>query len=152
MEVVVSPSAHAQGEALDRNWFVARLAEAIDLIDAAPRVVRVSIVGDEEMTRLHVVHLGIPTTTDVLTFVDEAPVPLAEADIAVCIDEAARQSSIRGITLERELLLYAIHGVLHGAGFDDRNPDSFARMHAEEDRILGLMGIPPTFGAGEGDA
>ncbi len=59
-----------------------------------------------------------------------------------------RQARQRGHSVERELLLYAVHGLLHCAGFDDHGTAAFDRMHAEEDRILRAIGIGPIFIAG----
>ena len=55
------------------------------------------------------------------------------------------QKSSREDSIEQELLLYALHGVLHCAGFDDRTNDDFEAMHVEEDRILTAIGVGPTF-------
>ncbi len=116
---------------------------------AAPGVSRFTLrlVDDAEMARLHARHMNDPTTTDVLTFVDGD-----EVDVAVCVDEARRRSEEMGHELRRELLLYALHGMLHAAGMDDRTPEDFTRMHAEEDRLLAAAGLPPTFEPGKGAA
>ncbi len=79
-----------------------------------------------------------------------------EADIVVCADEAARRAtefddSVAGPVVhpvEQELLLYALHGVLHCAGFDDHTRQGFNAMHAEEDRILSAIGVGATFSRG----
>ena len=47
------------------------------------------------------------------------------------------------------MLLYAVHGLLHCAGFDDHETAAFDRMHAEEDRILRAIGVGPIFAGGE---
>ena len=46
-----------------------------------------------------------------------------------------------------ELLLYALHGILHLCGYDDRTPADYRRMHRLEDRILTQLGIGPIFAA-----
>ena len=69
-------------------------------------------------------------------------------DIAVCADEARRRAADFSHTPERELLLYAVHGVLHGIGYDDHSPHDRAVMHAEEDRILEAIGVGRTFDPG----
>jgi probable rRNA maturation factor len=68
-----------------------------------------------------------------------------EADIAVCVDVARRESSARNHSVERELLLYALHGLLHCCGYDDHDEAGYQAMHAEEDRILSAIGVGPTF-------
>jgi probable rRNA maturation factor len=124
----------------DARWIVETVRRLQAL--AAPGLSRLTVrlVDDAEMSRLHARHMNDPTTTDVLTFVDGA-----EADVAVCVDEARRRSAEMGHDLRRELLLYALHGLLHAVGFDDRTPADFERMHAEEDRLLAAIGVGATF-------
>jgi probable rRNA maturation factor len=138
------PGAHLPAGLED--WLVERLRAAPAEIDPAPTRVSVLIVDDATMTDLHRRHLGVDDTTDVLTFLS-AGGP-GEIDVATCIDEARRQAAHRGHPLEHELLLYALHGVLHGSGFDDRDEAGSAAMHAEEDRILRAIGVGPVFAGG----
>ena len=108
------------------------------------------IVDDAEMARLHRAHSGVPGTTDVLTFLQSEPGEPIDADVALCLDEARRQAAEFGHAAERELLLYAVHALLHCAGHDDHDPVAFERMHAEEDRILDAIGVGATFRPGGG--
>ena len=64
---------------------------------------RVLIVDDETMMRLHRRHVGVPNTTDVLTFPAEPATEAIDADIAVCVDVAARQAKRRGHRVEQSL-------------------------------------------------
>ncbi|MBY0113072.1 MAG: rRNA maturation RNase YbeY [Phycisphaerales bacterium] len=116
--------------------------------------VRVRIVDDAEMSRLHEEYSGISGTTDVLTFdmsgeADDRGVALLDVDIAVCLDEAERQGAKRGHAPEDEVLLYALHGVLHCLGHDDHDDDAFRAMHAAEDEILAAIGASVRFHAPE---
>lgn len=108
--------------------------------------VRVLIVGDERMARVHEERAGVAGTTDVLTF-DLAPGDdaLLDADLYVCADEAARRAKSMGHAPEREVVLYILHGALHCLGHDDHDDDAYARMHALEDEILGAIGVGATF-------
>jgi probable rRNA maturation factor len=127
-----------------------RIRAAVAEIDADFSTITVRIAGDAEMTRLHAAHCGKRTTTDVLTFVLSDPGRPIEADIVVCADEAARQARARNHTVERELLLYIVHGLLHCAGFDDHDPADHDAMHAQEDRILRAIGVGATFARSTG--
>ncbi|MCA9290528.1 MAG: rRNA maturation RNase YbeY [Phycisphaerales bacterium] len=105
----------------------------------------VLIVDDARMTDLHIRHCGIDDTTDVLTFDASEPGGPIDVDIAVCADEAARRAATLGHAVERELLLYLVHGLLHCAGHDDHDDVAYEAMHAEEDRILESIGVGSTF-------
>lgn len=116
--------------------------------------VRVRIVDDAEMSAQHEEFTGISGTTDVLTFdmsgePDSRGVLLLDVDITVCLDEAARQGAKRGHAPEGELLLYALHGVLHCLGHDDHDDDAYRAMHAAEDEILAAIGASVRFHAEE---
>ena len=110
---------------------------------------RVRVIDDGEMAALHEKHLGEASTTDVMTF-DLAEGTAArgkamDADAHVCVDEAARRASELGHPVERELLLYVVHAMLHCLGHDDHDDESYARMHAFEDLILERIGVGKTF-------
>ena len=135
----------ASARSLDLPWLRGALAAALGHVDRPIRSLTIKVVDDDQMCALHEQHRGEAATTDVLTFDYSEPGGPVEADIVVCADEAARHAADLDHLVERELLLYALHGVLHCAGFDDRNPEDYAAMHAEEDRILTAVGIGPTF-------
>ena len=101
--------------------------------------VSVRLVGDQEMGEMHLRYSGDAETTDVLGFVAvEEPL---EMDILACVDVAKAHALAGGHDVRSELLLYIVHGVLHAIGFDDQDAEQSARMHAEEDRLLELIGV-----------
>ncbi len=116
--------------------------------------VRVRVVGDSAMAAAHERYSGVAGTTDVLTFdlrsagEREGEPNRMDVDVLVCLDEARRQTALRGHLLEHEILLYIVHGVLHCLGHDDHDDAAFARMHALEDEVLTAIGVGPIFGAG----
>ena len=131
----------------DGAWVRAMLVRALELLGVSGEA-RLKVVGDAEMDGAHRRYCDIPGTTDVLTFdLSEHPGVL-DTDILLCADEAARRAGERGHEPRRELLLYALHGVLHCLGHDDHDDESFRRMHAAEDEILTRLGVGPTFFGG----
>jgi len=105
----------------------------------------VEIVDDRRMCLLHERWHDDPTTTDVLTFPMSGPGEPIDVDVACCLDEAERRADELGHDRARELVLYALHGLLHVAGYDDHDEESFRRMHAEEDRLLESVGLGALF-------
>lgn len=136
-----------------REWLLARGRLSLD--EVARRFslegeVRVRLVRDDGMTALHATTMGIDETTDVLTFDLLEGEPDREgridADVVVCVDEAARQAKQRTHGIEKELLLYIVHGVLHCVpGFDDVEDAGARRMHETEDDILRAIGVGAVF-------
>jgi rRNA maturation RNase YbeY len=155
------------------TWLTEHVEKAIRHLGAAGEV-RVRVVDDLEMTLAHEEFSGISETTDVLTFdmtdpesgglprVDLELGKLAktrntfvlDTDILACLDVAGRQ--IQRDTpghkppypVEKELLLYVVHGVLHCLGMDDHDEAAAADMHRVEDAVLTAIGVGPVYSAG----
>lgn len=148
------------------GWLIEMANRALTALSAAGEV-RVRIVRDGEMAAAHQKFSGVEGTTDVLTFdlSPEAPsrkpeiadlrsgfgriVYALDSDILVCRDEARRVATQGGYPIEKELLLYIIHGVLHCLGWDDHDDAEAAAMHELEDAVLELIGVGAVFGPGQ---
>lgn len=137
-----------------RAWVEARLGEAVGVLESdgvTGGEARVRIVDDEAIAEAHADRCGVPGVTDVITFdltEDGADPGTLDVDLLVCADEARRQASLRGWGPEREVLLYALHGVLHCVGYDDRDAESAERIHAREDEVLVEIGVGRTYAGG----
>lgn len=142
------------------DWLRARVCEACAHAPIPVARLSLRVVADAEMAELHQRYSGVAGTTDVLTFIDSgaeqsrgdaasADPPGARADVALCVDEARRQATRRGHPLQTELLLYAVHALLHACGLNDAEEGEAAKMHHFEDRILTAMGIGAVYARGE---
>jgi rRNA maturation RNase YbeY len=111
------------------------------------RELSVALVGDRRMSELHEQFMKVSGPTDVLTFPLDADGRgrVLSGEVVVCVPEARRQAKKRNVPVERELLLYALHGLLHLCGYDDRTDRAFRTMHRTEDRILTRLGVGPVF-------
>jgi probable rRNA maturation factor len=128
-----------------------KLHDAHTLLDPPLTHLSLALVNDKQMSALHQQFLNIPGPTDVLTFpleLDKKGKPIS-GEVVICVPEARRRCRQTGTELRQELLLYALHGMLHLCGFDDRTDRQFSRMHAMEDQILTRLGIGPVFARGE---
>lgn len=107
-----------------------------------------ALVGDLRMARLHMQFMNVEGPTDVLTFPLEhdSRERATSGEVVICVPEAVRQAKQRKSRPERELLLYALHGMLHLCGFDDTTESAYQRMHRKEDQILIRLGLGPVFG------
>ncbi len=109
-----------------------------------------ALVGDQKMADLHLQFMNIPGPTDVLTFPlesDKRGRPVS-GEVIICVPEARRRCRETGGKLREELLLYALHGLLHLCGYDDRTDRAFQAMHRKEDQILRKIGVGPVFDPG----
>ena len=123
------------------------LVRARAMLKSPLRELSLALVGNRRMADLHERFMNITGPTDVLTFEmdhDRNGRVLA-GEVVVCVPFAARQAKRTGVPIRKELLLYALHGMLHLCGFDDRNQVDFAQMHQREDDILKRLGVGPVF-------
>jgi probable rRNA maturation factor len=107
----------------------------------------IAIVRAKKMASLHKTWLKQPGATDVLTFELEHDRRgrVVSGEIVICSAVARQNARKMGHSVTDELVLYALHGLLHLCGFDDRTAAAFAAMHAKEDEILSRLGIGPVF-------
>ncbi len=132
-----------QPSGLLAGWLDVQLAKIASLAGVHGGELSVAVVDDQQMSDLHEQFMNIAGPTDVLTF-DFRSMPgqgPLDGELVLCYDEAARQAVDRGIEVQMELLLYAVHGLLHLLGFDDQDPAAFELMHEEEDRLLTQAGF-----------
>jgi probable rRNA maturation factor len=135
-----------EGDDALADWLAGQLARIAGLAGVGGGQLSLAVVGDDEMAQLHQQYKDNAGTTDVLTFDlrDDATDPV-EGDIVICLDEASRQASRRGHDARLELLLCAVHGLLHLVGYDDHAAADAARMHRREDELLTAAGFGPVF-------
>ena len=117
-------------------------------------ILNVALVNDHRMAELNQKHLDHEGPTDVLAFdlrdqphesdkdlLPQQSVKHLEGEIILSMETAVRESQKRGITLDAELALYAVHGTLHLLGYRDRDPHDANRMYAMEDELLTAIGV-----------
>ncbi len=80
------------------------------------------------MAQVHADFLGDPTETDVITF------PYGE--ILVCPAVARDQAPAYGFDIEKETLLYALHGLMHLIGYDDTTSAAAKKMAQAQQQLL----------------
>ena len=99
-----------------------------------------TFVPADEIAELNREHLGGDGPTDVLSFpLDDEPtpgVPTLLGDVVVCPEVAAAQFADHAGTLDDELALLVVHGVLHVLGHDHADDDEAARMRERELALL----------------
>jgi probable rRNA maturation factor len=102
-------------------------------------------VGGRRMRAMNSRFTGRSCLTDVLAFedmeVDRAEGVFRVGDVIICSQVAAREAQRRCRRTSEELLLYAIHGWLHLAGYRDKTEDQRAEMVQAEIRILAELGL-----------
>ena len=125
-----------------------QLARAI-LSDIGERSAELGIlfVGDQRMRGFNRQYRGKDRTTDVLAFaMREAPHSSAHllGDVVISVPTAARQARQGQRSLDEELTVLLVHGILHLCGYDhERSEKEARRMHRRERMILLSLGRLP---------
>lgn len=103
----------------------------------------VVLAGSRTMARLNRGFLGHVGPTDVLAFAlgggGAATGPEVAGEIYLCPSVAAVAAARFGTGLGEECVLYAVHGMLHLAGFDDHEPAARRAMRRAERRVMGRL-------------
>lgn len=123
-----APLEHWQAEATRALPAVLTAAKAPNAPLLDLETVEISLVSDEAIAQVHGEFMGDPTPTDVITF--------HHGEILISLDTAQRQAAENGEPYEREVLRYIVHGLLHLAGWDDREENERRAMHEVQERIL----------------
>lgn len=115
-------------------------------------------VDEKSMSDLNERFLGRPGPTDVLAFpmddelvesgrqpdqggrgpgsqAEPSDAPILVGDVVICPKVAERQSKEHHVTVDEEMTLLVIHGVLHLLGFDHESDDEAAVMERREQEL-----------------
>lgn len=102
--------------------------------------VSVSFVDDDYMTELHIKWMDEPGTTDVLSFPMDMPQTPGEAvtlgDIVISPVVAAEQAKAQGHSIEHEIYILAVHGLLHIIGYDHADKAEEKVMFDLQEKIV----------------
>ena len=102
------------------------------------------ITGDSQMSELNSQFRGIESTTDVLSFPAGESDPESDeiylGDVIISYTQAVGQAKKGGHSIESELLLLVVHGMLHLLGYDHADKVEKESMWEVKARILSSVG------------
>jgi probable rRNA maturation factor len=122
----------------------ARALEALAV--PATGALAITLVDTGRMAELKEKALGDRAPTDVLAFPMDDPAhpmpgPFVVGDVVICPEVAAEQARAAGHSLNDELALLLVHGILHCLGRDHATPVEEKAMFAEQaDVLLAITG------------
>ena len=101
----------------------------------------ITLVDEDEITKLHIEWMNLPGPTDVLSFPMDELKPFSASDgpgiigdIVICPQFAAKQA-VNHPTAD-EISLLTVHGVLHLLGFDHVEEEEHKVMFGIQDKTL----------------
>jgi probable rRNA maturation factor len=142
--VLISITSHREPEPLDVTAFERLSAFVLEREEAPPGIeLSIALVDLVEMTELNGQYRGIEGPTDVLSFecdelcaVTDPDEPIMLGDVVIAPEVAEAQAAQYGHTVEEELNLLLVHGVLHLLGYDHEDNADAEVMQARERALL----------------
>jgi probable rRNA maturation factor len=105
------------------------------------------LTGDDQIRTLDRNYLGKDTPTDVLSFPASETDPetgrLYLGDIVISVPMAEAQAAVGGHSLEAEVSLLVVHGVLHLIGYDHAETEEKNLMWEAQKAILLRLDVSP---------
>ncbi|NIQ00557.1 MAG: rRNA maturation RNase YbeY [Nitrospinaceae bacterium] len=118
---------------LDESSLQAQIAHILELLETGNCELSLLLTDDLEIQQLNRTYRNIDQATDVLAFpqdedaVNESGDTLL-GDVVISTETAARQAADHDLGFNEELILLAIHGILHLLGYDHERSPQDARI------------------------
>ncbi len=90
--------------------------------------VSVVLVSDSRIAAIHKEFMNAPDPTDVITF--------QHGEIFISAETAKRQARAYRTSLEHELRVYLVHGLLHLHGYNDKTEKGAAEMKRLQEAVV----------------
>lgn len=139
--------------ALEPELLERALATTFNLLERnQDALVSLVITDAEQVQALNRDYRGIDAATDVLSFEnkpdpdfpDTFQDPSYLGDIIIAYPVAERQAKIAGYPSADEIILLAVHGLLHLLGYDHDTTEGKAEMWAVQSEIMTSLGLAHT--------
>jgi probable rRNA maturation factor len=136
------------GQDFPRDLLERAARAVLDLSGVPDADLTIVLVDQARIQALNRDFLAHDAPTDVLSFPADEPDPETGrsylGDVAISLARAAEQARERGHTLEAEMQLLVVHGILHLLGHDHAGAAEKERMWAAQAQALERLGVSPT--------
>ncbi|MBU1148273.1 MAG: rRNA maturation RNase YbeY [Candidatus Omnitrophica bacterium] len=101
-------------------------------------------VADSYIRQLNSKYRKVDSKTDVLAFSMREGYGLPKVspilgDVVISTETAKREAKKRGVSIQSEIELYLVHGILHLLGYKDERTRDRKKMRAKEKELLRVM-------------
>ncbi|HQU45328.1 MAG TPA: rRNA maturation RNase YbeY [Pirellulales bacterium] len=138
LQIAITNEQH--GLTIDAARLRAAVAGVLSGEGIAEGEISLAVVDDPVIHALNRRWLDHDEPTDVLSFVLERAEGYVEGEIIVSADTARARAGEFDWSADDELLLYVVHGALHLAGYDDKEPADQETMRERERHYLRVQG------------
>lgn len=119
-----------------------RVKIILETLDCRNKEISILIVTDSRIRELNQQYRNIDDPTDVLSFPQhegnpEGPGSHLLGDVVISAETAARQAGEHQLSLEEELVLLLIHGILHLLGYDhEKSREEEKKMKQKTSKVF----------------
>ncbi len=124
---------------IDINIDIKKLEDIVNYLGVI-KDIELLIVSDKTIQNINKEHRGIDKATDVLSFPLEDIEHLPLGSIVISADKAKEISQKLSHSLEDEIILLFIHGLLHLLGYDHEIDNG--EMRSKEQEIIKKFNLP----------
>ena len=131
---------------VDKSILIKAAQVTLDLTDQSNKSGLSIVVGNDDFLHgLNRLYRGVDTTTDVLSFqtgeIDPDTSDLYLGDVIISLTQAQQQAAAENHSLDDELQLLVVHGVLHLLGYDHMESSDKKNMQIIQDRVLKVLNL-----------
>jgi rRNA maturation RNase YbeY len=126
---------------IDAAQFESQIGQALEILDETDCELSLLLTDDAEIQELNKTYRDLDKATDVLSFpqdedaVNESGDTLL-GDVVISVGTAARQAEEHHLSFNEELILLAIHGILHLLGYDHERSPQDARIMQDKTQAV----------------
>jgi probable rRNA maturation factor len=118
----------------------------LQILSTKEMIVSISFTNNTFIQRLNKKYRKIDEPTDVLSFTMREKFPEDKmtllGDIVISVEQAINQAKVNKTSLEDEISLLLIHGILHLFSYDHDTNKNKEKMWKIQDNLLKQSGIP----------
>ena len=140
MEILISNN--QSQHPVDIAQFKSQIGQVLEKLEETDCELSLLLTDDAEIQSLNKTYRDLDKTTDVLSFpqdedaVNESGNALL-GDVVISVETAARQAKEHHLSFNEELILLAIHGILHLLAYDhERSPQDASIMQDKTQAVF----------------
>ncbi len=139
MEILLSNNQNQHP--VDSKELQSQIGQVLEKLGETQCELSLLLTDDAEIRRLNKTYRNLDHATDVLSFpqdenaVNESGDTLL-GDVVISVETAARQAEEHHLSFNEELILLAIHGILHLLGYDHERSPQDARIMKDKTQVI----------------
>ena len=139
MEILISNNQNKHP--VDTSQFQSQICQVLENLGETDCELSLLLTDDEEIQTLNTTYRDLDKATDVLSFpqdedaINESGDTLL-GDVVISVETAARQAEEHHLSSNEELILLAIHGILHLLGYDHERSPQDARIMQDKTQAV----------------